>query len=304
MPTEAERLETMALELASQPGYRVLRRLDPAYAGGRPIHAGNIRRAAIVDVETTGTDPKVDQLIELAVIVFEYEAATGQVGPVVGRFSGLEDPGRPIPPEVTAIHGITDDMVKGKRLDEGAVVASLKNVGLVISHNASFDRPFLEARLAQFSAMPWACSLRDVDWRAHGCSSSSLEFLAYRAGFFYDAHRAEADCRAVLAVLARVLEDRRTALAELLEHARQPSFRLAALNSAFETKDMLKERGYRWNVDAKTWVLDLMESDKVPELAWLKENIYGGRNTQVEIESIDARRRYSGREGHKERVEL
>ena len=108
----------------------------------------------------------------------------------------------------------------------------------------------------------------------------------------------------MLAVLARVLEDRRTALAELLEHARQPSFRLAALNSAFETKDMLKERGYRWNVDAKTWVLDLMESDKVPELAWLKENIYGGRNTQVEIESIDARRRYSGREGHKERVEL
>jgi DNA polymerase III subunit epsilon len=294
----------MASELAAQPDYRVLRRLDPKYSGGQPIHVGTTRRAAIVDVETTGMDPKVDQIIELAVIVFEYEAATGQVGPAVGCVSGLEDPGRPIPPEVTAIHGITDDMVKGRRLDEGAVVTTLRNVGLVISHNASFDRPFLEARLAIFSTLPWACSLNDVEWRAHGFTSASLEFLAYRAGFFYEAHRAEVDCRAVLAVLAHAFEDGRPALAELLEHARRPSLRVAALNAGFETKEKLKERGYRWNADTKTWVLDLLEPAKEAELAWLKETIYAGRSVPVEIESIDAKRRYSGRQGHKERLSL
>ena len=296
-------IEQLVRCVDAHPDFRVLRRLDASYAGGPKNLGGAIRRAAIVDVETTGMDPKDDQVIELGIVVFEYAAEAGQVGPVVGHFSGFDDPGRPIPAEVTAIHGITDEMVKGQRLDETAIAGLLKGVGIVIAHNASFDRPFLEARLPLFATLPWGCSVRDVEWREHGYASSALEFLAYRAGLFYDAHRAETDCRAVLAVLARPLgETGPAALGALLESARRTSYRLAALNSAFEFKDVLKDRGYRWNSEAKVWVLDLAETERTAEFEWLKANVYDGQSVEVDLEIIDAKRRYSGREGKKERV--
>jgi DNA polymerase III subunit epsilon len=78
------------------------------------------------------------------------------------RLSALEDPGRPIPPESTAIHGITDDMVKGQRFDDAAVASLLDGVALVIAHNATFDRPFLEARFPLFEHLHWGCSIRDI----------------------------------------------------------------------------------------------------------------------------------------------
>src|ERR1700692_245243 len=131
---------TEALEcLKNHADYRILSRLDPEAVGGPALDSGVIRRAAIVDTETTGMDPKADQVLEIGILVFEYAAETGQVGPVVGCLSALEDPGRPIPPEATAIHGITDDMVKGLRFDDAAVASLLGGVALVIAHNAAFD---------------------------------------------------------------------------------------------------------------------------------------------------------------------
>lgn len=289
--------------LAEHPDYRVLRRLDPSYAGGPKLGTGTVRRAAIVDVETTGMDPEVDRVIELGIVVFAYAAETGQVGSVVGEFSGFEDPGRPIPSEVTAIQGITNEMVKGQQLDESAIGELLKGVGVVIAHNAEFDRRFLEARLPLFAALPWGCSIRDIPWKAHGTSSSALEFLAYRAGFFCEAHRAEIDCRTVLAVLAQPLGSTgQSAMGALLEHARAHSFRIAALNSPFESKGALKDRGYRWNPEAKVWVREIVAADRATEFEWLKAEIYGGRSAEVELETVDARLRYSQRQGKKERV--
>jgi DNA polymerase III subunit epsilon len=298
-------IEKIAQLVAAHPNYRVLRRLDPEYAGGQPITTGKVRRAAIVDVETTGTDPELDKVIELGAIVFDYAADTGRVGPVVGRYSGLEDPGIPIPPETTAIHGITDQMVAGQRLDDTAIAKLVDGVGLVIAHNAGFDRPFLEHRLPLFAALPWACSLREVPWKDHGRASASLEFLAYRSGFFYDAHRAETDCRALLAVLAHPLAvTDHSALWTLLEYARQPSYRLAALGAPFEVKDLLKARGYRWDADDRVWQRDLMASDQSAELEWLKSEVYGGRSAEIGLESMDAKIRYSRRQGERSRIRL
>lgn len=295
----------LASRLASHPDYRILRRLPSDYAGGPAINLDTVRRAAIVDTETTGTDPTKDQVIELGLIVFEYGAETGQVGPVVGRYGGLEDPGRPIPPETIAIHHITDEMVKGKHLDDAAVTALLADVSLVIAHNAAFDRPFLEARLPVFATLPWACSVRDIGWRKYGYGSSSLEFLAYRSGFFYEAHRAETDCLAVLGVLAQALGEEKTpAMRLLLECARRPTCRITALNSPYETKDLLKARRYRWAVEDKAWACEVPADERDAEFKWLQKSVYGGKDASVDVETMTARQRYSVRKGRKERVKL
>jgi DNA polymerase-3 subunit epsilon len=55
----------------------------------------------------------------------------------------LGKPGRPIPPEVTALTGITDAAVRGRRIDDARVAALAASASLVVAHNAAFDRPFL-----------------------------------------------------------------------------------------------------------------------------------------------------------------
>lgn len=294
-------LESAARLLEAHADYRVLRRLDLAHAYPPLPAAASRGRACVLDTETTGTDPAADQMIELGIVVFDYDRETGQVGPVVAVFDGLEDPGRPIPPESTAIHGITDEMVAGRRLDEAEIARVMDGVGLVIAHNAAFDRRFVEARLPSFASLPWACSFREVPWRDAGGGSAALEFLAYRAGFFYEGHRAEIDCRALLEVLSRPLgQAADTALKVLLASARLPTHRIWANNSPFESKDLLRNRGYRWNAPLRCWSVDLTPDRVEAELAWLKTAVYGGRSVSVDVEIFDARTRYSTREGRRE----
>jgi DNA polymerase-3 subunit epsilon len=300
---ERNKAERLAVQLARHPDYRVLRRLD--VTGESPALEGPaVRHAAIVDTETTGTDPANDRIIELAVVVFEYSAASGDVGRVLGSLDALEDPGIPIPAASTAIHGITDEMVAGRRIDDAAVARLLDGVGIVIAHNAGFDRKFLEPRLPVFTALPWGCSWQEVPWSEAGIESSKLEYLAYRHGFFYEGHRAEIDCLALLEVLRRPFaESGGTALRRLLDSARAPSYRLWASNSPFESKDVLKKRGYWWDAGRRCWYGEVRSREAVQtELAWLRDAVYGGKGVAVELEEFDARTRYSGRDGKKERV--
>jgi DNA polymerase-3 subunit epsilon len=145
-----------------------------------------------------------------------------------------------------------------------------------------------------------------VPWSDAGIESSKLEYLAYRYGFFYDGHRAEVDCLALLEVLQRPFGDTgATGLKALLDSARAPSFRLWAINSPFETKDVLRKRGYWWDAPKRCWSCEVRSQEAVQaELAWLKQAVYAGKDVSVEMETHDARTRYSGRDGKKERVRV
>ena len=282
--------------LEEHPDYRVLRRLVPRDEFGPRPAAPAV--GVVIDTETTGTDPRQDRIVELSVLRFEYCPATGVPSRVLEVYSSLEDPGRPIPPESTAIHGITDEMVKGQRIDDARVEALLSGATLVIAHNAAFDRPFLEARLPAFAAKPWACSHVQVPWSEEGLAGSKLEYLGLHCGFFYDAHRSESDCRALLEVLRTPLpKSRRTPLFVLLEQSRVPGLELWATGSPFESKDTLKARGYRWNPEKRCWYRRVTREQLPDECAWLKNAVYGGRPAQVELEIQDATVRFSGRPG-------
>lgn len=290
MDDEHAALEQAAARLEAHPDYRVLRRLEP---DPRSAEAGpRFRRALYVDVETTGVDATRDRIIELAMVLFGYDAE-GRVTGVEERFDQLEDPGRPIPPEITALTGIRDEDVEGRRIDEGRVLDLVTRADLVVAHNAAFDRAFLEPRLSVFAEQPWACSANDVPWRAVGMESRKLEFLAYRAGVFYDGHRAENDCLAGVHVLAQDLPALGgTAMAALLQAARRTDVLFRAVGSPFETKDLLKARGYRWRADAKVWWRHVPADQADAERTWLAQEIYRGRSRAEEVE-VTAYRRYS-----------
>jgi DNA polymerase III epsilon subunit-like protein len=113
-------LEQMARSLVESGDYRVSSRLEPQ-AEYHPPDSSPKLVAAVVDVETTGTNPDHDKIIELGICLFEYDRETGRIYKVLGSWEWLEDPRFPIPREITDITGITNEMVAGERIDDDAV---------------------------------------------------------------------------------------------------------------------------------------------------------------------------------------
>lgn len=216
-------MHAWAERLDAHPDYRVLRRLVPRLDFGPPTvlptataaeGAGapggdapddRWRTLLVLDTETTGLEAGRDRVIELALLRVTVDRTTGQPVGAVQVYDGLEDPGQPLPAAIVDITGLTDEQLRGQRLDDDRVAELMRGVDVVVAHNAAFDRPFVERRYPAFAELAWACSWADLNWKALGQGSAKLEALAAAAGWFYDAHRAEADCHALLAVLARPL---------------------------------------------------------------------------------------------------
>ena len=110
--------------------------------------AGELRRGLYVDCETTGFSPEHDAVIELALLPFTY-TLEGYVVEVLHDEAQAHrnDPGRPLPAEITHLTGLTDDDVCGERIDVEAASALIEGSGLIVAHNARFDRPFVEGVL-------------------------------------------------------------------------------------------------------------------------------------------------------------
>jgi DNA polymerase-3 subunit epsilon/ATP-dependent DNA helicase DinG len=94
---------------------------------------------AAVDVETTGLDPYRDEIIEIAVVVFQDDN-------ILEQFDSLVQPEGKIPPEITALTGISNADVA----DAPGIFAlrprlrQLVGSHVIMGHNVGFDMGFLE----------------------------------------------------------------------------------------------------------------------------------------------------------------
>lgn len=161
---------------------------------------------SVLDLETTGMSPALGgRVCEVAAVRF-------QAGEVLDVFCELVDPGLPMPPEVTRIHGITDAMVRGKPRFSAVAPRLLSFIDgtAVVCHNCPFDIPFLRSEFEReglnFPELPALDTLRLA--RLHGkFPSNSLGNITRDLGFSCEGwHRAEADAR-MTAKLLRYFTD-------------------------------------------------------------------------------------------------
>jgi len=291
-------LEALARQLDKSGEFKVLRRFTPASSYGSLAAGETPQTALFVDVETTGMQWGNDRIIEFAGVPFTYGPTSGRIVSVGTPYVSLEDPGRPLPPEIVRLTHITDNMVAGARIDDAQVEALLRGADLVIAHNAKFDRPFLETRFPSFADKAWACSINDVPWEAHGMTSVKLGWLLMEhAGLYFRAHRAADDCHAAIHVLATPFaDDASLPMQYLVASSQRQTILVRAVNSPFDTKDLLKARNYQWDAGtrarAKAWQKEIREEQLNAELAWLRATIYKGRG-EPETKALTARTRYS-----------
>ncbi|AAY62304.1 3'-5' exonuclease [Rickettsia felis] len=155
----------------------------------------------------------------------------------------------------------------------------LEEVDIIIAHNAAFDRPFFDKMFPEVITKVWGCSRVDIDWKAEKIESHKLEYLTYKYNFFYEGHRAVIDCRAGLHLLAQTLPITKTlVLKQLLNNCHKTRFNVWVHNAPYDSKDLLKSRGYRWSINPqanyKAWMIEVFEDTLETELTFLNSNVY------------------------------
>ena len=162
-----------------------------------------------IDLETTGLDSRRDAIIELAAVPF----VGGRAGP--GYITHV-NPGRPIPPESSRVHGITDAMVSLAPSITGVLerLESVLGRHVLVGHGIAFDLALLNRELhahglasltnAAIDTMRLAAALHP-EW-------ARVDFgeIAARVGVgILGRHTAEGDARAAGEILIALLPEMR-----------------------------------------------------------------------------------------------
>jgi DNA polymerase III subunit epsilon len=167
-----------------------------------------------LDLETTGTTPLEDRIIEIGLIKIEDgEART---------WNTFVNPGIPIPGFITQLTGITDEDVKGAPTfkDIAAELYGFLEGSIMAAHNARFDHGFLKAEYRRLGATLRQRTLCTVKLsrrmyphhRGHG-----LDAIMRRHGLTTKArHRAIGDVQLILDYLE--VAKRELGLPAVLEH--------------------------------------------------------------------------------------
>lgn len=239
---------------------------------GEYEYANSIMSICFVDVETTGVDESEDKIIELAVKSIKLNAKSGDIIHVLNLYESFQDPEQPISEEITLINGITNDMVKGKNIDWNVVDGIFKQADIIVAHNASFDRAFLDRYLPISQNKLWGCTMSDIDWLHRGFPNAKQELLCIWHGFYYESHRAMNDVDALIHLVSHPHYTEDKPILELVTNADIPYYKIIARGCPFELKDRVKANKYRW--DGNYWWKRLEKVEIEYEKQWLVENIY------------------------------
>ena len=196
-PPEAARPLVYDFDLLNRPGDRPL-----------PDRALADLAFVVFDTETTGLSPQRDEIVQIGALrVLRGRIVEGE------RFETLVDPGMPIPPGATRVHGITDAMVAGAPdiARAGRQFHRFAADAVIVAHNAPFDMAFLRRHAARMGVR-WDQPILDTVLLSAvlfgTAERHTLDALCERLGLQLPAarrHTAPGDARATAEALCRML---------------------------------------------------------------------------------------------------
>lgn len=169
------------------------------------------------DTETTGLRCKDDQLLEIGAVKFNKDGLIGE------PFDALIKPPVPIPPFITDLTHITEEMVKDKPPVKNALWGFLSYIGdsnvILLAHNAPFDLGFVQTNMEK--ANLGELKNKTVDtlplsrWAYPELAKNpekgqyKLQSLAKTLEInVIEAHRASDDARVCMELFKRIIKDK------------------------------------------------------------------------------------------------
>jgi exodeoxyribonuclease X len=221
----------------------------------------------IIDIETTGTDPEADRIIEIASVDLLAD------GTIANRQSTLVRPGILVPPEASAVHHLLDeDLAAAPPLMD--IIHLFRGADAYVAHNADFERAFLGPLLGEAT---WVCTYRCALRIWPDLVSHSNQALRYRFGFVnpfgidrhtLSPHRALSDAIVTAAVFTEILKHAKWG--ELVQWSSKPAL-LSVLRFGKhrgERFDAVPEDYLRWIVEGQN---ELSEDVKASARYWLEK---------------------------------
>lgn len=172
-------------------------------------------REIVIDTETTGLNPQDGhRIVEIAAIELLHHVPTGR------KFHRYVNPGRDMPADALAVHGLTAEFLAGQEPFAAIAedLAAFIGGDRLVIHNAEFDLAFLNAELALLGRSPLICPFVDtlaVARRRFPGAPASLDALCRRFGIDLAArelHGAEIDCHLLAEVYIELLGGRQPGL--------------------------------------------------------------------------------------------
>ncbi len=147
----------------------------------------------VFDIETTGLDPTVNEITEIGALKLKGLE-------VVDMFSSLIKPKNPIPPEITDLTGIDNNMVAAAPPIEEVLPKFIGFAGAatLIAHNADFDLSFIKHHYKQLTNKEInnsvLCTLKLSRYLLSNLMNHKLHTVASHFGFtVQNRHRAMGD---------------------------------------------------------------------------------------------------------------
>lgn len=222
---------------------------------------------AAIDFESTWTqpvNPRAARITEVGAVLYDWESKM----PVEILSTLMWDDSYPqSPPELVALTGINDEMLKKRGKRPQIVLGELKNLmdqaDFLVAHNAvGFDKPLYLSECDRHGVFPskksWIDTRIDVEYPGH-IKSKKLVHLAAEHGFCNPfAHRALFDALTMLKILERYELEKVIALS-------QEPMVFSVARVSYEDRQQAKNFGYFWEGDSKRWMKHMKESQFVKE---------------------------------------
>ena len=191
-----------------------LTRLRQLNMAGFPVKIVKVRWAVdpnqpyvVVDVETTGGRPGLHRVTEIGAVKMIGDQ-------VLGEYQTLINPQRSIPPNITRITGISNEMVAGapRFVDVAEDFRAFMGDAIFAAHNVNFDYGFISAEyemIDQRFRHPKLCTCASMRRLYPGHKSYSLKNLSRDFGISLENHhRALCDAKAAAELLVLINEKR------------------------------------------------------------------------------------------------
>lgn len=162
------------------------------------------KKYAIIDIETTGGMTNRDKITEVGIVIHDGEN-------IIEEYESLVNPGRSIPPNITRITGITNEMVREAPpfYEIAKTIVEMTEGAIFVAHNVRFDYGFIRKAFEELGytyTKRQLCTVRLSRKAFPGLNSYSLGNLIKHFNISVNArHRALDDARATAIILGKIL---------------------------------------------------------------------------------------------------